>query len=289
MKSLIAAIAITLVLTVSTFAKDKKDYQIGVLQKHAQDTQRIGTDFNGINCDSGRCVGSAAGIYATSNWWHIRVDGGYWELQPNWQDNSKHNPLNTAKEGDKILFRMAKRHYLNGTFDVAYLPRTDDPDKEVMLIAKWVSDHPVVTPQVQPKSQMEVACATGKLTPDQQKQFCTPPSAPVTDATPNVPTPSSEPTASAPQQDAVPDTSPSAVDAQIAVTIPMMSCTALAPQVPLFQSKKDDYPRTWAAIQSHCPAESGVPVLTPAEQAQKAQQHADCLKAAVDNPSIVCK
>ncbi len=28
---------------------------------------------------------------------------------------------------------------------------------------------------------------------------------------------------------------------------------------------------------------------TPAEQAKQAQQHADCLKAAVDNPSIVCK
>jgi hypothetical protein len=28
---------------------------------------------------------------------------------------------------------------------------------------------------------------------------------------------------------------------------------------------------------------------TPTEQAQQAQQYADCLKAAVDNPSIVCK
>jgi hypothetical protein len=31
------------------------------------------------------------------------------------------------------------------------------------------------------------------------------------------------------------------------------------------------------------------PTLTPVEQAKQAQQHADCLKAAVDNPSIVCK
>jgi len=29
--------------------------------------------------------------------------------------------------------------------------------------------------------------------------------------------------------------------------------------------------------------------LTPVEQAKQAQQYADCLKAAVDNPSIVCK
>jgi hypothetical protein len=31
------------------------------------------------------------------------------------------------------------------------------------------------------------------------------------------------------------------------------------------------------------------PTPTPADQAQAAQQYADCLKAAVDNPSIVCK
>jgi len=173
MKKTIIAIALMLG-SMTAFAKDKKEYQVGVLQKHTQDTQRVGTDFNGIQCDSGRCVGSAAGIYQTSNWWDIRVEGGYWELQPNWQQNSKHDPLNTAKEGDKILFRMAKRHYLNGTADVAYLPRTDDPDKEIMLMAKWVPDHPVVTPQAQPKSQLEVACTAGKLTPDQQKQFCTP-------------------------------------------------------------------------------------------------------------------
>jgi hypothetical protein len=35
--------------------------------------------------------------------------------------------------------------------------------------------------------------------------------------------------------------------------------------------------------------ETGPPTLTPADQAKKAQQYADCLKAAVDNPSIVCK
>lgn len=189
-----------LLVSMMALAKDTKEYQVGVLQKHAQDTQRVGTDFNGIQCADGRCVGSAAGIYQTSNWWDIRVEGGYWELQPNWQDNSKHNPLNTAKEGDKILFRMAKRHYLNGTADVAYLPRTDDPDKEVMLMAKWVSDHPVAMPQSQQKSQLEVACETGKLTPEQQKQYCGKPeqvAQPVAPATPTTPPVSATPTTTA--------------------------------------------------------------------------------------------
>jgi hypothetical protein len=31
------------------------------------------------------------------------------------------------------------------------------------------------------------------------------------------------------------------------------------------------------------------PEPTPADQAQAAQQYADCLKVAVDNPSVVCK
>jgi len=205
MKKTIIAIALMLA-SMTAFAKDKREYQVGVLQKHTQDTQRVGTDFNGIQCDSGRCVGSAAGIYQTSNWWDIRVEGGYWELQPNWQQNSKHDPLNTAKEGDKILFRMAKRHYLNGTADVAYLPRTDDPDKEIMLMAKWVPDHPVVTPQAQPKSQLEVACAAGKLTPDQQKQFCTL-QQPDTTAAPVTP-PASQPQPQTPQPSATTAASP---------------------------------------------------------------------------------
>lgn len=201
MKSLIAVIALALV-SMTAFAKDKKEYQVGVLQKHTQDTQRVGTDFSGIQCDNDRCVGSAAGIYQTNNWWDIRIDGGYWELQPNWQDNSKYNPLNTAKEGDKILFRMAKRHYLNGTADVAYLPRTDDPDKEVMLMAKWVPDHPVATAQPQQKSQLEVACETGKLTPDQQKQYCGKPEQVTQSAAPSTPAaPTPAPTAAASPMD----------------------------------------------------------------------------------------
>lgn len=188
MKTLIA-IALLLV-SMTAFAQDKPKYEVGILQHHAQNTARIGTDFNTIQCADGRCVGDATGIYATSNFWEIRIDGGYWELQPNWQQNSKHNPLNDAKEGDKILFRMGKKHYLNGTMDAAFLPRTDDPNKEIFLLAKWVPDHPVVTQQAQPKSQMEVMCASGKLSPDQQKQFCTP-QQPVTPSA----TPEAQPTA----------------------------------------------------------------------------------------------
>jgi len=165
--------SVLLFATVLCYAGDKKEYKVGILQHHIQNTERVGTDFGTISCRNERCVGSATGIYQTSNYWQIRLEDGYWELQPNWQDNSKHNPLNTAKEGDKILFRMGKKHYLNGTFDAAWLPRTDDPNKEIMLLAKWFPNIPpvAVTPPT-PKSQMEVACANGKLTPEQQKQFC---------------------------------------------------------------------------------------------------------------------
>ena len=44
-----------------------------------------------------------------------------------------------------------------------------------------------------------------------------------------------------------------------------------------------------AILHPVAPAPVTPPTLTPAEQAKQAQQHADCLKAAVDNPSIVCK
>lgn len=167
-----------LILTCAVAFAQHNDYQVGILQNHVANTERIGTDFNGINCGDGRCVGSAAGIYQNSNWWNVRVGGadGYWEMQPNWQENSGHNPLNAAKEGDKVLFRIAKRHYLNGTFDVAYLPRADNPEKEIMLLVKWVPDHPVVGSKPQPKSQLEAMCESGKLLPDQQEKLCGQPS-----------------------------------------------------------------------------------------------------------------
>jgi hypothetical protein len=190
-------LAIALMLgSLTAFGQDKPKYEVGTLQHHTQNTARVGTDFNTIQCADGRCVGDATGIYATSNFWEIRIDGGYWELQPNWQQNSKHNPLNTAKEGDKILFRMGKKHYLNGTMDAAFLPRTDDPNKEIFLLAKWVPDNPVVPPVAQPKSQMEVMCASGKLSPDQQKQFCTPQQLDTTTAPPVTPPPTTQPQAS---------------------------------------------------------------------------------------------
>ena len=44
-----------------------------------------------------------------------------------------------------------------------------------------------------------------------------------------------------------------------------------------------------AALRPAPAAPAPAPTLTPAEQAQKAQQYADCLKAVVNNPSIVCK
>src|ERR1035437_1462203 len=224
------AVMLAGLLVGSAFAKDKKEYQVGVLQKHDQNTERVGTDFSTIHCnvDSERCVGSASGIYQESNWWHVRVDGadGYWQLQPNWQDNSKNNPLNTAKEGDEVLFRMGRRHYINGAMDVAYLPRTDDPGKEIMLLAKWFPDHPVVAPQAQPKSQLEVACAAHKLSPEQEKQMCNqPPAAPVA----SIPAVAS---------------SVNPTDAQVALTIPAMDCVVLKPQMPIFQSQQDKWPLT---------------------------------------------
>lgn len=239
-------------LGVPAFAKDKPVYQVGMLQKHTQGTQRIGTDFSGIQCDSGRCVGSAEGIYATSNFWDIRVEGGYWELQPNWQQNSKHDPLNTAKEGDKILFRIAKKHFLNGTFDYAYLPRTDDPNKEIFLHAEWVPDHPavVVTPQVHPKTQLDVACAAGKLTPDQQKLLCTP-------QQPDTAQPVTAPAPANPYASQM-DHMWVIADQQTAPYIPTMTCDQLkilinGPTGIAWKAHAAAMPLTWAAIAAHCP------------------------------------
>ena len=45
-----------------------------------------------------------------------------------------------------------------------------------------------------------------------------------------------------------------------------------------------------APVPDQTPAPEAAPqTQSPAEQAKQAQQYADCLKAAVDNPSIVCK
>jgi hypothetical protein len=47
-------------------------------------------------------------------------------------------------------------------------------------------------------------------------------------------------------------------------------------------------PQGTAAPEPAPAPQAAPPTLTPAEQVKQAQQYADCLKAAVDNPSIHC-
>ncbi len=309
MKNLIAAIAIALTLAVPAFADSPNDcaarggnwskwkakcdvpksakqegvpehiaeYKVGALQS----TESISTgDFT--SCDHGcltqstghntHYVVTADGLYGIS----APTSAGLSFLQgalvsPNLPSVHIQWFLDDLHVGDKVLFAAGCDKHNNCNF---WLPKPDQEGKEYHTTG-WFK------PRVA-KTNTNQLCGTGKLSADVEAQVCNQPTNSVPEQTP------------AAKPNTVPDTSTSAVDAQIASTIPVMSCGTLAPQIRLFQSKKDAYPLTWTAIQSHCPTESGVPDVapdtppTPAEQAQQAQQHADCLKLAVNNPSIHC-
>jgi hypothetical protein len=87
----------------------------------------------------------------------------------------KANPLDGLKNGDKVLFRIHERQYLNGKFTQMAIPYADNPKKEVEFSARFVPD--VAPPQPITHSNVQAMCDSGRLSPDLQAQYCTTPTA----------------------------------------------------------------------------------------------------------------
>ena len=223
MKSLIAAIVITLALVGSALAKDNRrdhsaEYQVGTFVE----TQRVDTGsvsqggsgglFGGRNVRTQNLGHNAAVVSVPDGQYTINqpFSVGAAMLGGSTVDPHKAWFMDQMHAGDKVLF-AAKCNKHNDC--QIWVPNPDKTGKEIMTDGRF---EPAVA-----KTNTNALCGTGKLTADVEAQVCTPQAAPVPDQTP-------------------------------------------APE---------------AAPQTQ----------SPAEQAKQAQQHADCLKAAVDNPNIVCK
>jgi hypothetical protein len=179
---------ILLVLALATMAraKDKTtDYQIGIFQGAV--AQSDGTITNTLHGDGTTIAGSVHSNYVRL--YHIKVDGGTWTVEPeveaqdsmlrNWGmtpahfKKEKQNPLDLLKTGDKVMFRLTVRHALNGKFTRMEIPYADNPNKEFAFATRFEPDAP--SPETQkPTDNVTAMCKSGKLSPEQQQQFCSP-------------------------------------------------------------------------------------------------------------------
>ena len=180
-------VAIFALCSLLAFGKDKsQDYQVGTLVLATTTTD--GTLTNTLHGDGTTIAG---GVYANRlKTYQIRVDTGTWTVVPldEQQDSmirgmgmtpehikkEKNNPLDMLKSGERVMFRVYEHHYLNGKFTQIAIPFADNPNKEFKFSAKFVPDvAPVSTTPVKPTDNVAAMCNSGKLTADQQKQFCT--------------------------------------------------------------------------------------------------------------------
>ena len=257
MKSLIAAIAITLALVGSALAKDHSDVsQMGTLTKvplHVAGKVSTGytdtTDCNsgllGVHCTGGivddyagkliatlpdgkrfligPCAEGAslsATLFPCSQPYVLMLtkeDGASVFIRHTWGHHNSTRELDTAS---KVLYRTK---HVRGLMSVDYvmIPDPDNPNKEGTYdVFKPKTIPPEKDAPAPASDNIKAMCESGRLSSELKAKYCTPQVTPVPDQTP-------------------------------------------APE---------------AAPQTQ----------SPAEQTKQAQ-HADCLKAAVDNPNIVCQ
>lgn len=169
----------------TAFAKDKQpDYQIGTFVLATANAD--GTTTSTLHGDGTTVAGGVYGNYLKT--YQIKGDTGTWTVVPlnEAQDSmirgmgmtpthfkkEKDNPLDVLKSGDKVMFRLYEHHYVNGKRTEMAIPYADNPNKEFKFVTSFVPKVPVPAPD-KPTDNVKAMCNSGKLTADQQKQFCT--------------------------------------------------------------------------------------------------------------------
>ena len=151
--------------------------------------------------------------------------------------------------GDKVLFAAKCDKHNNCLF---WLPKPDQPGKEYHTNG-WFR------PRIAPTNTTQL-CGTGKLSAAIEAQVCKPALS------------SQAPNTQSVQPAVVPAPIPvmnvlAAADAQSAAIIPTMACSVIQTSIlsnPLtFKGIIENFPLTWAAIQSHCPTEAAATVVPP--------------------------
>jgi hypothetical protein len=191
MKKLFAVIAIAmmgLALTGSALAKDHSaDYKMGTFISATAVAD--GTITSTLHGDGTTVAGDVhanhVGVYG------IKVADGTWYvttlsqtqdsrfrgmgMTPVHFKSEKANPLDGLKSGDKVLFRLHERHYLNGRLTLMAIPYADNPNKEVEFSTRFVP-HVALSQLTRPLDNVKAMCNSDKLSPALKAQYCAIPS-----------------------------------------------------------------------------------------------------------------
>ena len=181
-----ALIALVAFVASIAVAKDhSNDYQMGTFVSAT--TLADGTITSTLHGDgttvAGDVFANQVGVY------RIKVDGGTWYvttltqsedsmlrgmgMTPVHLKSEKANPLDSLKEGDKVMFRLQERKYLNGKAMHMHIPFADNPSKEVEFVTHFVPN--VAPPSTQPQKptdNVKAMCESGKLSPELKSRYC---------------------------------------------------------------------------------------------------------------------
>jgi hypothetical protein len=193
MKKFIAIALLSLALVGSAFAKDhSNDYQMGTfISATAVADGTITSTLHGDGTTvAGDVYANHVGVY------RIKVADGTWfvttlnqtqdsmlrgmGMTPMHFKSEKANPLDGLKNGDKVLFRLHERRYLNGKFTLMAIPYADPPDKEVEFSTRFEPDVAPAKPE-KTTDNVKAMCDSHKLSAELEKQYC---SAPATTTSP---------------------------------------------------------------------------------------------------------
>lgn len=186
-KAIVIIAVIALSLVGSVFAKDhSNDYQVGIFVSATGVAD--GTITSTLHGDGTTVAGD---VYANHvGAYRIKVADGTWlvttlsqtqdsmlrgmGMTPEHFKSEKANPLDGLKNGDKVLFRLHERRYLNGKFTLMAIPYADNPNKEVEFSTRFEPDIAPSKPD-KPTDNVKAMCDAHKLSPELEKQLCVTP------------------------------------------------------------------------------------------------------------------
>jgi hypothetical protein len=190
-KAIVIIAVIALSLFGSAFAKDhSNDYQVGTFISATAVAD--GTFTDAIHCVPGAtstvCSGNAG--FNSLSVYRVRVEEGTWMLETSRQvgdsmsrrvlgfENThfrkeKANPLDSLKDGDRVLFRVeAHKKLIGGTDHEIYIPYADKPGKEAKFYGWFMPFSPAPGPPPKPTDNVRAMCDAHKLSPELEKQLC---------------------------------------------------------------------------------------------------------------------
>jgi hypothetical protein len=188
MRNLSKTLVITLIglmLTGPTLpAKNhSEDYQMGTFISVAASAD--GTITSTLHGDGTTVAGDVYANHVTV--YAIKVPNGTWYvttlnqsqdsmlrgmgMTPMHFKSEKANPLDGLKSGDRVLFRLHEKHYLNGKSTLMAIPYADNPNKEVEFTTRFAPDvAPVQT--AKPTDNVKAMCDSDRLSPQLRTQYC---------------------------------------------------------------------------------------------------------------------